>query len=165
MTIARSRIVDVSVARWYHCVSRCVRRAFLLGEQPHDRKGWIEARLEELAQIFSIAVGGFSIMDNHLHVLLRLDQDIAQSWSDEEVVRRWGRLFPPRNKSRQALPVTEAWVEWRLKDLNWVATTRAIAKHRLVHEVSERTVIAAGQSPRQSSGRVFRGALPERGDP
>jgi hypothetical protein len=36
------------VARWYHCVSRCVRRAFLLGEAPHDRKGWIENRLEEL---------------------------------------------------------------------------------------------------------------------
>ena len=51
MTIARSQLIDTSVARWYHCVSRCVRRAFLLGEGPHDRKGWIENRLEELAQI------------------------------------------------------------------------------------------------------------------
>ena len=56
------------VARWYHCISRCVRRAFLLDEGPHDRKGWIENRLEELAQIFAIAVGGFSVMDDHLHV-------------------------------------------------------------------------------------------------
>jgi hypothetical protein len=32
MTIARSPLVDVSVIRWYHCVTRCVRRAFLLGE-------------------------------------------------------------------------------------------------------------------------------------
>jgi hypothetical protein len=124
MTIARSQLVDTSVARWYHCVSRCVRRAFLLGEGPHDRKGWIETRLEELSQIFSIAVGGFSIMDNHLHVLLRLDLEIADGWSDEEVVRRWGRLFPPRDRSRQALPVPEAWVEDRLKDPRWVATTR-----------------------------------------
>jgi hypothetical protein len=39
MTVARSRLIDTSVTRWYHCVSRCVRRAFLLGEEPHDRKG------------------------------------------------------------------------------------------------------------------------------
>ncbi|MFI5461043.1 MAG: hypothetical protein ACHRXM_37020 [Isosphaerales bacterium] len=48
MTIARSQLIDTSVARWYHCVSRCVHRAFLLGEGPHDRKAWIENRLEEL---------------------------------------------------------------------------------------------------------------------
>ena len=77
-----------------------MRRAFLLGEGLDDRKKWVENRLEELSEIFSIAVGGFSVMDNHLHVLVRLDQDIAKNWSDEEVVvRRWGRLYPPRDKS------------------------------------------------------------------
>ena len=39
MAIARSKLVDVSVARWYHCVSRCVRKAFLLGEGDGNRKG------------------------------------------------------------------------------------------------------------------------------
>jgi hypothetical protein len=99
-------------------------RAFLLGEGPDDRKKWVENRLEELAEIFAIAVGGFSVMDNHLHVLVRLDQNIANSWSDEEVVRRWGRLFPPRDQSREALPVPEASVQWRLKDARWLATIR-----------------------------------------
>jgi hypothetical protein len=84
----------------------------------------LENRLEELADVFAVAVGGFSIMDNHLHVLLRLDPDIAQAWSDEEVVRRWGRLVPPRDKSRQPMPVTEHWVQWRLADAQWVATAR-----------------------------------------
>jgi hypothetical protein len=124
MAIARKHLVDTSLTRWYHCVTRCVRRAFLLGEGPCNRKEWIENRLEELAQIFAVAVGGFSILDNHLHLLLRLDPDIANAWSDEEVVRRWGRLFPPRDKSRQALPVTNDWVQWRLKDIPWVATAR-----------------------------------------
>jgi len=32
-----------------------------------------ESRLEELAQIFSVAVAGFSVLDNHLRVLVRLD--------------------------------------------------------------------------------------------
>jgi hypothetical protein len=71
-----------------------------------------------------VAVGGFSVMNNHLHVLLRLDPDVAAGWSDEEVVRRWGKLCPPRDKSRRELAVTDEWVQWRLKDIQWVATTR-----------------------------------------
>jgi putative transposase len=63
MAIARAKLVDVSVARWYHCISRCVRKAFLLGEGDDDRREWLENRLEELADIFAVAVGGFSMMD------------------------------------------------------------------------------------------------------
>ena len=36
----------------------------------------------------------------------------------------WGRLFPPRDKSRQPLPVSNEWVQWRLKDAKWVAIAR-----------------------------------------
>ncbi len=63
-----------------------------------DRRSWIEHRLEELAEIFAVAVAGFAILDNHLHLLVRLDPDVAGSWSDEDVVRRWGQHFPPRDK-------------------------------------------------------------------
>ena len=126
MTVARSQLVDPAVTRWYHCITRCVRRAFLLGEGEgqKSRKQWIEHRLQELANIFAISVGGFSALDNHLHVLLRLDPEVANGWSGEEVVRRWGGLFPPRDKSRQTLPVSHDWVQSRLKDAEWVAKTR-----------------------------------------
>ncbi len=83
MTIARAHLIDPSVTRWYHCITRCVRRAFLLGEGESDRKAWIDRRLRELAEIFSISVAGFSVMDNHLHVLARLDPQVAAGWSDE----------------------------------------------------------------------------------
>ncbi len=56
MTMARAHLVDPAVTRWYHCVSRCVRRAFLLGEGEHDRKAWIENRIRELAEIFAVSV-------------------------------------------------------------------------------------------------------------
>ncbi len=124
MTVARSQLVDTAVTRWYHCITRCVRRAFLLGEGPLNRKEWIENRVKELAEIFAVSVGGFSVMDNHLHLLVRLDPEATNGWSDEEVARRWGRLFPPRDKSRQTLPVSNDWVQSRLNDAEWVAKIR-----------------------------------------
>lgn len=96
MPTARSKIVDLSLTRYYHCISRCVRGAFLCGEGLEHRKRWIESRLEKLASCFSVSVAGFTVMDNHLHVLVRLDPDLASGWSDEEVVRRWITVFPPR---------------------------------------------------------------------
>ncbi len=61
MTIARKDLVDVNVTRWYHCISKCVRSAFLMAdERGNDRKRWIEKRLQLLAENFSIAVGGFA---------------------------------------------------------------------------------------------------------
>jgi hypothetical protein len=111
ITMARAHLVDPAVTRWYHCVTRCVRLSFLLSEGPVDRRQLFDQRLQEPAGILAVSVGGFSVMDNHLHVLVRLDLDLAKGWSDEEVVQRWGRLFPPRDKSREPLPVTQAWVQ------------------------------------------------------
>ena len=123
MTIARARLVDPHLTRWYHCITRCVRQAFLLGDQP-DRKDWIDRRLQELGEIFAITVAGFAVLDNHMHLLVRLDPDIATAWADNEVVRRWGQLFPPRDRYRRPLPITDDWVQARLQDPAWVARTR-----------------------------------------
>jgi hypothetical protein len=124
MTMARGSIVDSAVTPYYHCISRCVRRAFLCGEGHEDRKQWIEDRLKELAGIFAIEVCGYAVLDNHLHVVLRLNDTRATGWSDEEVVRRWGRLFPPRGKDREPLEATDTWVAAMLQDELWVATAR-----------------------------------------
>jgi hypothetical protein len=99
------------VTRSYDRITRCVRRAFLLGEGDSDRNQWIENRLLELAEICSVTVGGFAVLDNHMQVLVRLDPHLADGWPEDEVVRRWGRLFPPRDKARKPLPMTMAWVE------------------------------------------------------
>jgi hypothetical protein len=42
----------------------------------------------------------------------------------EEIVHRWARLFPPRDKSRQPLPASEERIALRLKDVQWVAKAR-----------------------------------------
>jgi len=116
MTVARSQLVDVNVTRYYHCVSRCVRRAHLCGEGFEHRKQWIEDRLERLCGCFAVSVCGFAVMDNHLHVLVRLDADDASSWSAEEVIRRWIVAYPPKTAQGEEIEITQAWVDRHAKD-------------------------------------------------
>jgi hypothetical protein len=100
---ARRQIVDEPQVGVYHCVSRCVRRAFLCGDDRFSgknfdhRKLWLQERMEKLAGIVAVDVLGFSVMSNHLHLLLRIRPDIAAARSDEEVARRWWQLHPGRH--------------------------------------------------------------------
>lgn len=105
MAIPRCKLVDPSVTRWYHCISGCVQGAFLLKDGlAGERKAWIENRLEYLSSIFAVSVGGYAILDNHLHLLLRLDPEVLSHWSDEEVLDRWLQLHPPKGSNRKPLP-------------------------------------------------------------
>ena len=38
--------------------------------------------------------------------------------------RAWGRLFPPRDKARQRLPVSDEWVQGHLLSAAWLAQAR-----------------------------------------
>ncbi len=116
MTVARNQLVDVSVTRYYHCISRCVRGAFLCGEGFEHRKQWIEDRLETLSRCFAVSVCGFAVMDNHLHVLVRLDAGDASSWSAEEVIRRWFVAYPPKTPKGKEIEITQAWVDQQARD-------------------------------------------------
>ena len=60
-----------------------------------------------------------------MHVVLKLNDDVAAGWSDEDVVRRWGKLFPPRGNDREPLEVSEAWIQVQLKNVKWIAETRS----------------------------------------
>lgn len=124
MTRPRRLLVDVDVTRYYHCISRCVRRAFLCGEGFEHRKSWIESRLEVLAKNFAASVCGFAVMDNHLHVLCRLDPGVADDWTDEEVVRRWITVYPQPNLDADNTRTAQAWVEDQCKDSSRVAKYR-----------------------------------------
>ena len=96
----RRDIIDESVVGTYHCTARCVRRAFLCGQDTYTgedyshRKTWIRDRLVQLSAIMAVESSFFAAMDDHLHVLLRNRPDIVKKWPDEEVIRRACRLFP-----------------------------------------------------------------------
>jgi len=99
---ARKEIVCEGEVEVFHAYTRCVRRAFLCGEDPltgnnyDHRKLWIEQRLEQLSASMAVEVCGFAVMSNHLHAVVRTRPDLVETWSDEEVARRWWRLFPKR---------------------------------------------------------------------
>lgn len=99
MTRARREVVSLDDTPYYHCISRCVRRAFLCGvdrvsgQDYSHRKGWVKDRLGFLCSVFSIRICAYAVMSNHYHVVLCVDRERVEGWSDEEVTRRWGRLF------------------------------------------------------------------------
>ena len=101
---ARREIVATDHIGVYHCIARCVRRAFLCGDDPvsgknHDhRKGWIRDRLRALASVFAIEVCGYSVMSNRRGVIPRnlapiLDRLAINSDGWIETVRNFGRWF------------------------------------------------------------------------
>ncbi len=128
----RKDIVDPDQPGFYHCYSRCVRRAFLCGfdnetgECFDHRKDWIEERQEFLEQIFAIELTGYGIMDNHMHHILYTRPDLAQEWTDREVVERWWRLHPQK-KTKDGLPaeLTDEKLLELLADRERVAKWRA----------------------------------------
>ena len=100
MTIARKEIVLPNKEAVYHCIARCVRRAFLCGYDKfsgnsyNHRKMWIKKRIKELSSIFVIDVCGYAVMSNHLHVILRTRPDLVKELEPEEIAKRWYKLFP-----------------------------------------------------------------------
>ena len=64
--------------------------------------------MRELAGLFAIEVCGYSVMSNHLHLVLRNRPDIAEQWSADEIALRWRWVFPPRDDTtREPVEPTE----------------------------------------------------------
>ena len=99
MTQARRELVALEATPYYHCISRCVRRAFLCGEDRFTgrsfghRRQWIVERMRVLARVFALDVCAYAVMSNHYHLVLRLRPECAEGWSDDEVLNRWSELF------------------------------------------------------------------------
>lgn len=135
----RSQLISLSDTPYYHCVSRCVRRAFLCGKDDYSgqcfehRREWLEEQLLLVADVFAIKICAYAIMSNHYHVVLNVRTDLAQSWTPKEVAERWHKLFCGTAMSTKFLkgvelskvenlalkPLILLWRE-RLTDIFWL---------------------------------------------
>lgn len=138
MPTPRKELVSLDATPYYHVVSRCVRRAFLCGfdeltgRSYEYRRDWVVERLRELGDVFAVDICAYAVMSNHTHLVLRLNPEKAKSWSEEEVIDRWKRLFSlpvlvqrfVRGETKsgaekyRARQFIEEWRE-RLSDLSW----------------------------------------------
>ena len=88
MTRPRSTLVSVSDTPYYHCIGRCVRRAFLCGmdvvsgKSYEHRKPRILERLALLTDVFAIDLCAYALMSNHYHLVVRLAPERAAAWNE-----------------------------------------------------------------------------------
>ncbi len=138
MTQPRKNIVSISDTPYYHCIGRCVRRAYLCGfdefsgKSFEHRRQWIVDRLNYLAEVFSIDICAYAVMSNHYHLVLRLSPSKSNKWTQNEVIEHWQQLYSggelvkayqageaQTKEQRAALDIKiEVWRE-RLSDISW----------------------------------------------
>ena len=138
MTLPRRSQISLSDTSYYHCIARCVRRAFLCGEDYYTgqnfehRRAWLVERLQLQSKVFGVNICAYAIMSNHYHVVVHVDRKRVMEWSDEDVVDRWTTLFsaPPLIRlfreggalsKAQRETVADIITVWRgrLCDLSW----------------------------------------------
>jgi hypothetical protein len=139
MTQSRATQVSLVDTPYYHCISRCVRRAFLCGKDKFSgksfehRRQWMVERLQFLTSIFTIDTCAYAIMSNHYHLVLHVNELESSELTDEEVCLRWSRLYSmPTLVSRwqagtglsegELLMVKTVINKWRerLMDISWL---------------------------------------------
>jgi hypothetical protein len=103
----RKQQISLDVTPFYHCVSRCVRRAFLCGNDPisgrsyEHRRHQIEHDLLRLASIFYIDIAAFAVLSNHYHVVFHVDRERCNNASAKEIAIRWHQPFKPKDATQK----------------------------------------------------------------
>jgi len=138
MTQSRQSQISLSDTPYYHCISRCVRRAYLCGEDKYTEKSfehrrqWIVERMHFLASVFNIDICAYAIMSNHYHLVLHVNDTLNESLSPQEVCKRWSQLYAKpvlvarwqseqvtsEAENKTALAIIEDW-RGRLADISW----------------------------------------------
>ena len=160
----RKNIISLADTPYYHCMSRCVRRAFLCGVDHYSgndyehRRAWLEDKLHHTASVFAIRLCAYAVMNNHYHVVLNVRSDLALAWSDKEVVERWHQLFsgtPTSQRFAFGVALSEAELGILNKDI-------ALWRHRLMDiswfmRIINESIARRANSEDKCTGRFWEG--------
>ena len=119
MPRARKTLISLQDTSYYHCISRCVRKAFLCGEDKstgqsyEHRRGWVEDKMLALAKVYSIDICAYAVMSNHTHLVLHINQEEALNWDVKQVLERWHSLHKGTQFTNKYLR-NEAMAEFEL---------------------------------------------------
>ena len=108
MAYRRHKYLNLENTKYYHCITRCVRRAFLCGYDPlkninYDyRKEIIRNLLRQLTKAYSIEICSYAIMCNHVHLVLYANDSQVAKLSHSQILKRWALVYPTSASKIQA---------------------------------------------------------------
>jgi len=124
MPIARKHQVDDARPACFHCISRCVRRAYLCGDAAEHRRDWVRDRIRAAAAGFAVDVLAYAVMSNHLHLVVSTEPSRVSTWTALEVAQRWAVAHPHTGDDGAPVPWSDAEIAAKANDGAWVAKTR-----------------------------------------
>ncbi|HKJ53036.1 MAG TPA: transposase [Gammaproteobacteria bacterium] len=138
MTRPRKALISIADTPYYHITSRCVRRAYLCGEDHYSgksyehRRQWIVDRIRLLSSLFAMDICAYAVMSNHYHLALKVCPEQLEDLSEDDIMDRWCALFKGpllvqnyRNgealKAHERAAVSEIAEVWRkrLASVSW----------------------------------------------
>jgi hypothetical protein len=81
--------------------------------------------MECLASVFGVDILNYSILSNHMHLVVRTRPDVVQAWTDDEVALRWLRIFPGKRFDEQLAEPTTVDVKALAGNMERIAVVRA----------------------------------------
>jgi hypothetical protein len=105
MTTARQDLISLEDTPYYHCYVRCVRRAFICGDDKYSgnnydhRREWIKEKILAQIETFAIDCCSYAVMSNQYHVVLCVDKEKTKSWGNREVLKRCSELCSLSNQT------------------------------------------------------------------
>jgi len=124
MPIARKHLVDEALPSCFHCISRCVRRAYLCGDAAEHRRDWVRDRIRAAAASFAVDVLAYAVMNNHLHIVVSTEPSRVTAWTAREVAERWAVAHPRTGADGAPVPWSDPAIAAKANDGAWVAKAR-----------------------------------------